>query len=148
MLIVHSSVLTVLITTKYPEEIGMAYKVGLMRNGHIYAEDRPEDLRQRFGCITYDQLYNRFCESNTPRRIRDSIAPYLKASTLNHCTSINVDTQQSNSRDTLYPIFDRLKFSAPITSSQSEDSKLSTPKISRYSLPMAEWSICERRRTA
>lgn len=139
--------LTVLITTKYPEEIGFAYKVGLMRNGHIYVEDRPEELRHRYACTTYDELYSRFCESNIPRRIRDSIAPYLGAADggagggCGDGSSSGGKDHLSNSGSMMFPIFDRL---GGIDSSRYP----TPPRVNRWPLPMAEWPICERRRTA
>ena len=95
-----------MITTKYPEEIGFAYKVGLIRNGHIFVEDRPEELRQRYNCSTYDQLYQKFCESHAQRRIRPSIAPYLTTgyeSVDQYYLDIDQSSTTANSNSSLQP---------------------------------------------
>nr|XP_027203020.1 ABC transporter G family member 20-like [Dermatophagoides pteronyssinus] len=68
--------MTIVFTTKHPEELCYAYKAGLMRDGHVYIEDRPEELLRNYHCRTYIQMYNKFCMSNIPRRLRPSIVYY------------------------------------------------------------------------
>ncbi len=173
-----------LITTQYPEEIGFAYKAGLLRDGTIVAEDRPEELRTRYGAPTYDALYQRVCE--TKELIRQcrlpSIAPYLEAEKTEEeeveKTSENPSTKKDQPQppaNNMFPILDRLKppdllsFSSK---SHPKSNNSSTPGSNHslgsilnhghhhphlhrnhhphhhFTLPMAEWPICERRRTA
>ena len=176
-----------LITTQYPEEIGFAYKAGLLRDGTIVAEDRPEELRTRYGSPTYDALYQRVCE--TKELIRQcrlpSIAPYLEAEkTEEEKTEESKSPENSTENqqpqpppaNNMFPILDRLKppdllsFSSK---SHPKSNNSSTPGSNHslgsilnhhnhhhphnlhrnhhphhFTLPMAEWPICERRRTA
>lgn len=145
--------LTVLVTTKYPEEVGFSYKVGLMRNGHIYDEDCPEDLLTRYNCTTYDQLYSTFCEQNIPRTVRPSVAPYQGSSLVevehdNKKSQTNLSGQSLpldlKSGNHMFPILERLQTPSSVPCCSTD----STPKKFRSQLSMAEWPICERRRTA
>ncbi|XP_054165931.1 ABC transporter G family member 23-like [Oppia nitens] len=54
--------LTVFITTHYMEEADGAYKIGLMRDGRILAEDKPNALFLRFNTNTFDKLYLKLCQ--------------------------------------------------------------------------------------
>lgn len=157
-------------TTKYPEEIGFAYKVGLMRNGHVYMEDSPEELRRYFRCSTYDQLYTKFCMSNTPRRVRPSIAPLtwgLGAPRLSLDNSTSVTSAESNqntigrqrlqkphhdSTRSMFPLLETIGSSGDLDRSSYGDRDSRRSSVfelnEKPNLPMAEWPICENRRTA
>lgn len=150
-----------------------------MRNGHVYMENSPDELRQYYRCDTYDQLYTKFCMSNVPRRMRSSIGPFMMPSNqgrprLSLDTSFysattsrsgessfattkfdnsNQETIHSNQDTTksMFPLLDTLTSSEPDRSSNGDEahSRSSNFELSeRPNLPMAEWPICESRRTA
>ena len=54
--------LTVLITTHYIEEVEGAYTIGLMRDGRVIAEDRPQKLLDIFNANTFHELYSKLCQ--------------------------------------------------------------------------------------
>lgn len=59
--IVHTSKITVIITTHYIEEAKSADRVGLMRAGRLLAEDDPKVLMQRFGLKTLEDVFLALC---------------------------------------------------------------------------------------
>lgn len=197
--IIHLSGMTIVFTTKHPEELCYAYKAGLMRDGHVYIEDRPEELLRNYHCHTYIQMYNKFCMSNIPRRLRPSIAYYEQTnndgqgfsgnltipppSQLSYQTTqsqslgeadnsshnsnnfhdINHQQQQEQHFDgsgsditaTVANSVDNNKDKNTIHSYDGDDSNYSgdsmdVEDLQRTSLPlpMAQWPIAERRRTA
>ncbi|VVC87177.1 ABC transporter G family member 23 isoform X2 [Leptidea sinapis] len=48
---------TVIITTHYIEEARQAHCIGLMRSGRLLAEDPPQALLQRYGCISLEDVF-------------------------------------------------------------------------------------------
>ncbi|XP_034255676.1 ABC transporter G family member 23-like [Thrips palmi] len=48
---------TVVITTHYIEEARQADTIGLMRNGTLLAEDRPDRLLERYACDTMEEVF-------------------------------------------------------------------------------------------
>lgn len=141
-----------------------------MRDGTIVAEDRPEDLRNRYGCDTYDALYQKICERKELIRHNrlSSIAPYLDQSCFTS-TSEGQNNQNNKNQavNNMFPILERLKppdlvvvdeksyknsyshysFSGDTSGSGASSFHSNNPR-NWLTLPMAEWPICERRRTA
>ncbi|OTF73353.1 ABC transporter-like protein [Euroglyphus maynei] len=190
--------MTIVFTTKHPEELCYAYKAGLMRDGHVYIEDRPEELLRNYHCRTYIQMYNKFCMSNIPRRLRPSIINYYQQTNdgernltipppsqlsyqTTQCQSLGEeDSHNSNEfHDTnqhgqqqeqqydgsgsditatiTYPMdnhHDHHKNKNAIHSDDGDDcysgDSMDVEDLQRSSLPlpMAQWPIAERRRTA
>lgn len=54
-----------MITTHYIEEAGAAYKVGLMRDGRLLAESRPEELLQQFNTNSYETVFLNLCQNDS-----------------------------------------------------------------------------------
>ncbi|KPM05991.1 ABC transporter-like protein 4 [Sarcoptes scabiei] len=156
---VDSPGLTVMFTTKHPEELCYAYKAGLMRDGHVYVEDRPEELLQTYRCSTYIKMYDKFYMSSAPRRYRPSLVPYLAAMTMAAPTQLSFQTSVHSCQT------EQEEKNYDFRTENSEDSRPNGPQLIRKSssasysgesidlqerlpLPMAQWPIAERRRTA
>ncbi|XP_025018058.1 ABC transporter G family member 20 [Tetranychus urticae] len=60
--------ITVIITTHYIEEARQANVVGLMRHGHLLAENAPEELLRQYRMETLEDVFLKLCMADTTGR--------------------------------------------------------------------------------
>lgn len=73
---------TILITTHYIEEARQATTVGLMRHGHLLAEDSPSQLLSIYGLNTLEEVFLKLCVKEDSAHKTDDEDQYDKTITM------------------------------------------------------------------
>ncbi|XP_072546188.1 ABC transporter G family member 20 [Salminus brasiliensis] len=93
--IVRGGQVSVIITTHYIEEARQANMVGLMRNGRLLAEAKPEEVMKQHNAATLESAFLQLCEDSDQMGSKDS----PQAPT--HTNSPSPDSLRDESRELL-----------------------------------------------
>lgn len=89
---------TVLLTTHYIEEANQSDIVGIMRDGHLIAEDKPARLIEQYSATSLETAFLTLCKIQEPtQELLDCLEVDIQS--LEAC-AIEVNASKDNDKDT------------------------------------------------